>query len=111
MTALVRSYNASKPLVVHWTALIEATRYPERHSEDLARYIQVGASPRGSLALDRCSRAHAWLAGRDHVTPDDVRAIVHDCLRHRLTLSYEAEAEGLTADNVVAQVVEHVAVA
>ena len=91
--------------------LVFATRYPERYGDDLKRLIQVGASPRGSLALDRCARAHAWLAGRDHVTPDDVRAIVADCLRHRLILSYEANADGLSADDVVKKVVEKVAVA
>ena len=90
--------------------LVFASRYPERYSEDLARWIEVGASPRGSLALDRASRAHAWLEGRDMVTPDDVRAIVHDCLRHRLTLSYEAGAEGISADKVVDELVEQVAV-
>jgi MoxR-like ATPase len=58
--------------------LVFATRYPERYGDDLKRRIQVGASPRGSLALDRCARAHAWLARRDHVTPDDVRAIATD---------------------------------
>ncbi len=91
--------------------LVFATRYAERYGDDLKRLIQVGASPRGSLALDRCARAHAWLAGRDHVTPDDVRAIVADCLRHRLILSYEANADGLSADDVVKKVVDKVAVA
>jgi MoxR-like ATPase len=91
--------------------LVFATRYPERYGDDLKHLIQVGASPRGSLALDRCARAHAWLAGRDHVTPDDVRAIVPDCLRHRLILSYEANADGLSADDVVKKVVDKVAVA
>ncbi len=90
--------------------LVFASRYPERYSEDLARWVQVGASPRGSLALDRAARAHAWLAGREMVTPDDVRAVVHDCLRHRLTLSYEASAEGLSADQIVDALVEQVAV-
>ncbi len=90
--------------------LVFASRYPERYSEDLARWIEVGASPRGSLALDRAARAHAWLEGRDMVTPDDVRAIVHDCLRHRLTLSWEAGAEGVSADKVVDALVEQVAV-
>ena len=91
--------------------LVFATRYPERYGDDLKRLIQVGASPRGSLALDRCARAHAWLAGRDHVTPDDVRAIVGDCLRHHLILSYEANADGLSADDVVKKIVDKVAVA
>jgi len=86
-------------------------RYPQRYSEDLAKWIQVGASPRGSLALDRTARVSAWLAGRDHVTPDDVRAVAHDCLRHRLMLSYEANAAGMTAHKVVSEIVKVVAVA
>jgi MoxR-like ATPase len=91
--------------------LIFATRYPERYSQDLRKWIQIGASPRGALALDRCSRAYAWLQGRDHVTPDDVRAVVHDCLRHRVSLSYEASASGLDAQKVVSEIVKLVAVA
>jgi MoxR-like ATPase len=91
--------------------LVFATRYPEKYSKDLRKWIQIGASPRGALALDRCSRAYAWLEGRDHVTPDDVRAVVHDCLRHRVMLSYEASASGLTAHKVVSEVVKVVAVA
>jgi MoxR-like ATPase len=91
--------------------LIDATRYPEKYSEEVRRWIHVGASPRGGLALDKASRAHAWLGGRDHVTPDDVRAVAHDCLRHRLMLSYEASAEGVSADTVIAELVKQVAVA
>jgi len=91
--------------------LVFATRYPERYSQGLRKWIQIGASPRGGLALDKCARAHAWLAGRDHVTPDDVRAVVHDCLRHRVSLSYEASASGLDAQKVVSEIVKLVAVA
>jgi hypothetical protein len=86
--------------------LIFATRYPERYSKDLRKWIQIGASPRGGLALDKCSRAYAWLQGRDHVTPDDVRAVVHDCLRHRVSLSYEASASGIDAQKVVSEIVK-----
>ena len=89
--------------------IIGATREPAAYDEDLGRWLQVGASPRGTLALDRVSRAHAWLKGRERVTPDDVRAVVHDCLRHRLTLSYEANADGITADEVVDRLLTHVA--
>ena len=91
--------------------LVFATRYPERYTADLRRWIQVGASPRGALALDRCARARAWLEGRDHVLPDDVRDVAHDCLRHRLTLSYEASADGVSANAVVEQSLQQVAVA
>ena len=89
--------------------LVYATRTPEKYSEDLARWIDVGGSPRASLALDKCSRTHAWLSGRDFVDPEDVRAVVHDCLRHRLMLSYEAQGEGVRADQVVDAIVEQVA--
>jgi MoxR-like ATPase len=91
--------------------LIHATRAPEKLDEQLAGWIDVGASPRGGLALDKASRAHAWLAGRDHVTPDDVRAVAHDCLRHRLVLGFEADAQGLTKDDVLNSLLERVAVA
>ncbi len=70
----------------------------------------MGASPRAGLALDKTARAHAWLGGSDHVTPDDVRAVAHDCLRHRLMLSFEAQAEGVSADRVVDDLVKNVAV-
>jgi MoxR-like ATPase len=92
-------------------ALIEATRYPERYDKELRKWIQIGASPRGTIGLDKCSRAYAWLKGRDYVRPDDVQAIVHDVLRHRLLLSYDAQAGGVKADQVISRVVELVAVA
>jgi MoxR-like ATPase len=89
--------------------LVYATRTPEKYSADLDRWIDVGASPRASLALDKCGRTHAWLLGRDYVDPQDVRAIVHDVLRHRLMLSYEAQGEGISADRVIDSLVEQVA--
>jgi MoxR-like ATPase len=92
-------------------ALIEATRYPERYDKDLRKWIQIGASPRGTIGLDKCSRAYAWLKGRDYVRPDDVQAVVHDVLRHRVMLSYDAQAEGMKPDQVIDKVVELVAVA
>jgi len=90
--------------------IISATRYPEKYNEDLDRWIDYGASPRGSIAIDRASRAHAWMAGKDTVSPEDIRAVVTDCLRHRLILSYEANAEGITADEVIASLLTYVAV-
>ena len=89
--------------------LVYATRMPEKYSGDLARWIDVGGSPRASLALDKCSRTHAWLNQRDFVDPEDVRAIIHDCLRHRLMLSYEAQGEGVNANQVIDAIVEQVA--
>jgi len=107
----VLSVKVADPIEKYIVALISATRNPDRYGEDLKRWIQVGASPRGTLALDRASRAFAWLQGRDHVLPDDVRSVVHSCLRHRLLLSYEANAEGVTADAVIDEMVKLVAVA
>ncbi|CZF84690.1 AAA family ATPase [Grimontia marina] len=89
--------------------LIMATRQPERYSDKLASWLQMGVSPRATLALDRCARAYAWLAGRDFVTPEDVQAMAYPVLRHRLLLSYEAQAEGIAADAVVTHLIEQVA--
>jgi len=100
-----------EPMEDYIVSLVAATRRPEEFGGDLAKYIQVGVSPRGSIALDKCSRAYAWLQGRDHVTPDDIRAVINDCLRHRLALSFEAQADGLTTDDVISQLVKLVAVA
>ncbi|WP_270727589.1 AAA family ATPase [Shimia sp. Alg240-R146] len=89
--------------------LVQATRTPAALSEDLARWIDVGASPRASLALDKCARAHAWLQSRDYVDPVDVRAILHDVFRHRLTLSFEAQGDGVSADQVIDEIAAQVA--
>jgi MoxR-like ATPase len=90
--------------------LVFATRYPERYNEQLASWLRVGASPRGAIGLDKCARVHAWLNGRQQVLPDDVRAVVHSVLRHRLTLSYEANAEGISANDFIDAILEQVAV-
>ena len=81
--------------------LILATRNSESYGGELAQWLDYGASPRATIALDSCSRALAWMEGRDFVTPDDIRAIAHDVLRHRLILSFEAEASGITANQVI----------
>lgn len=91
--------------------LILATRAPEKYSQEMAEWIEYGASPRATIALDRCARAHAWLQQRDFVSPDDVQAVVHDCLRHRLILNYEAEADGKDVDSVVDELIRLVPVA
>ena len=90
--------------------LVLATREPGRYSEQLGKWIEYGASPRASIALDRCARAHAWLAGRDYVGPEDVQSMAFDVMRHRLILNYEAEAEGITADRFIAELINQVAV-
>jgi len=90
--------------------LIMATRNPQAYSADLANKIEYGVSPRATLALSRCARAHAWLHGKEFVSPDDVQAVVHDVFRHRLLLSFEAEAEGLSADQITDQILSYVPV-
>jgi len=90
--------------------LVIATRNPAKYDPELARWIQLGSSPRGSIAIDRCARAHAWLAGRDFVSPDDVQAVVFDALRHRIMLSFEAEATGIDANIVLQKILDLVPV-
>lgn len=90
--------------------LIMATRTPARFDQQLASWITYGASPRGTIALDRCARAYAWLAGRDFVSPEDVQAILFDVLRHRLVLSFEAEATGITTGQIIQRILDTVAV-
>ncbi len=83
-------------------ALVMATRQPQRYADShLPQWIQIGASPRASIALDRCARASAWLAGRDYVEPDDVRSVAHGVLGHRLKLSFDAIADGVSSNQVV----------
>ena len=91
--------------------LIMATRTPAKYDAELAEWIAYGASPRGSISLDRCARAHAWLAGRDFVSPEDIQAMLFDVLRHRLILSFEAEAAGIDQDRVLQRILDVVAVA
>ncbi|CAM3677461.1 AAA family ATPase [Bordetella tumulicola] len=90
--------------------LVNATRRPADYDADLGRWIQIGASPRGAISLDRAARAHAWLAGADFSSPDDVRAVAHAVLRHRLHLSYDAVADGITAEQVIDRLLDVVAV-
>jgi MoxR-like ATPase len=91
--------------------LVMATRQAANYSKDLASWIDYGASPRGTLALDSCARAHAWLHGKDFVSPDDVQSIAADVLRHRLILSFEAEANGISRDHVIDELLRLVPVA
>ncbi len=107
----IHTIHVADAVADYMVALIEATRYPEKYDKDLRKWIQVGASPRGTIGLDKCSRAYAWLKGRDHVRPDDVQAIVHDVLRHRLILSYDAQAENIISNKVIDRMVQLVAVA
>ncbi len=90
--------------------LILASRRPAAYGDDLAKWVQYGASPRATIALDRCARAHAWIHARDFVSPDDIQAIAADVLRHRLILNYEAEANGISTDQVVQELIARIAV-
>lgn len=100
------------PLVEHYIiALVMATRHPDRYpATGLPQWIAVGASPRASIALDKCARAYAWLQGRNHVLPDDVRAMVPSVLGHRFTLSYDALADGVDHQQVVMTLLDHVVI-
>ena len=97
----ILSLHLSETVEQYIVELIIATRKPELYSEQLASWLEYGGSPRATIALDRCARAHAWLAGRDFVSPEDVQAMAPDVLRHRLILSFEAEANGVTPDQVI----------
>jgi len=90
--------------------IILATRDASRYGEELAGWIEHGASPRATMALDRCARAYAWLNNRDYVVPEDIQLLAPDVLRHRIILSFAAEAEGMTADNCIAAILSRVAV-
>ena len=90
--------------------IVTTSRNPKAYGDDLASWIQYGASPRASIALDRCARAHAWLAGRDFVSPDDIQEMAHDVLRHRIILSFEAEAEGISKDQFIQTLISRIAV-
>ena len=107
----VLQMHMSEAVEEYLVQLIIATREPGKYGDDLARWVEFGASPRGTIALDRCARAYAWLEGRDYVSPDDVRAVAHDVLRHRILLSFEAEASGLTTDTVINELLSQVPVA
>jgi MoxR-like ATPase len=107
----VLAVKVSEAIEKYMVSLIAATRRPADYSgSKLSTWIKVGASPRGTLALDRASRANSWFDNRDYVTPADVQAVAHACLRHRLILSYEAEAEGITKNAVLDEVLKLVAV-
>jgi MoxR-like ATPase len=90
--------------------LVLATRNPKAYGEDLAKWIQYGASPRATIGLDRCARAHAWLHGQDYVGPENIQAMAYDILRHRIILNYEAEADGITPDIFINALLTRIAV-
>ena len=107
--AEIAAMHTSDTVVRYMADLVHATRNPAGFNADLDRWIDVGSSPRASIALDKCSRTYAWLNGKDFVDPEDVRAIVHDVLRHRLMLSYEARGEDISADEIIDTLISKVA--
>lgn len=104
----VLSMHLSEQLEEYLVQLIMATRTPEKYDSSLKDNILYGASPRATIALDKCAKINAWLEGRDFVTPDDIHAVVYDVLRHRIILSFEAEAEGITADDIITSILKAV---
>lgn len=104
----VNQIHMTEAVEEYLVQLILATRNSESYGGDLAQWLDYGASPRATIALDRCSRSLAWMEGRDFVTPDDIRAIAHDVLRHRLILSFEAEANGIAANQVIDKLLDTV---
>lgn len=106
----VLDVHMAENLETYLLELVLATRAPEAYGKELQNWLEYGASPRASIALDRCARTFAWLDNRDYVTPDDIQAIAFDVLRHRIILSYEAEAEGITTDRFISELIHRVAV-
>ena len=106
----VLALHLAEPLEQYLVQLIMATRDGKQLDDQLASWLEYGASPRATIALDRAARAHAWLEGRDFVSPEDIQAVFHNVLRHRIILSYEAQADGITKDQVLRHILERVAV-
>jgi MoxR-like ATPase len=101
MRQQVLQVHVSEPVEQYIAQLVVASRDPGNYSDQLSRLIQYGASPRATLAFDRCSRALAWMDGRDYVSPEDVQQLAHEILRHRILLTYQAEADGMLVDAVI----------
>ncbi len=107
----VLNIHMAPSLESYMVDLIIATRQPEKYDDKLKAWLAFGASPRATIALDRCARARAWLHNRDFVSPEDIQAVFHNVLRHRILLSYQAEAEGVTSNQVLDHILTLVAVA
>lgn len=106
----VLALNLAPALESYIVALVMATRNPTPYGTELSGWVRYGASPRATIALDRCSRAHAWLQGRDYVSPEDIQAIAPDVLRHRVLLTFEAEADGIDTERFIAELLDRVPV-
>ncbi|SDH93800.1 MoxR-like ATPase [Vibrio xiamenensis] len=99
----VLDIHMAEPIEQYIIRLVMATREPTQYDDTLAKWINLGVSPRATIALDRCARAHAWLSGRDFVSPEDIQAMAFPVLRHRILLSYQAQAEGIHANQVISR--------
>lgn len=104
----VLNVHMSEPIEEYLVQLIMATRHPEKYDRKLAGQVLFGASPRATIALDRCAKINAWIDGRDFVTPEDIHSVIYDVLRHRIILTFEAQAEGTTTDEVIASLLKTV---
>lgn len=102
--------HLSPELESYIVQLVVATRDPAPYGDDLKSWVNFGASPRATIALDRCAKAHAWINNRDYVSPADIHAVAHDVLRHRVLMSFEAEAEGMSSDQFVSELIKRVPV-
>ena len=96
-----RGITEAEQIEEYLVQLIMATRHPDKYDNKLAGFVQFGASPRATIALDKCAKINAWLDNRDFVTPEDIHAVIYDVLRHRIILTFEAQAEGVTTDEVI----------
>jgi MoxR-like ATPase len=105
----VLSIHMAEAIERYIVRLVMATRQPNTYSQKLANWVEMGVSPRATIALDRAARAHAWLAGRDFVSPEDVHQVIYPVLRHRLLLTYQAQAEGVTGNAVIEELLNTVA--
>jgi MoxR-like ATPase len=106
----IQKVTISEPMEQYIVDIVAASRTPEKYDEELAKWIRFGASPRGSIAIDKAARTHAWMNNQSTVGVDNIRAVVHDCLRHRLGLSYEAAIQQVSADQVIDKLLTFVAV-
>jgi MoxR-like ATPase len=109
--AQILQLHIAEPVEQYIAQLVNASRYPQPYSQQLGDWIEYGASPRASLAFDRCARALAWLDGRDYVSPEDVQQLAHEVLRHRILLTYQAEADGISMGTVIDELLAQVPVA
>ena len=106
----ILNIHMSSEVEQYLLTIIQATRDPSPYDQELVNWINYGVSPRATIALDRCARAHAWMAGKDYVAPSDIQAVAADIFRHRLLLSFEAEANGIDTDYFINKLLSYIAV-